>query len=252
MPKLFIGNWKMYLTDAEAVDLARGYVEAAGANPSCEAAAAPSYTALDLVGTVLKGSPVALGAQNVFWMDRGAYTGAVSAPMLSALGVRYVIIGHSERRYLLGESDKTIVKKTAAAIRAGLVPVVCVGETIEEKSAGQREETVRRQVSASLEGVTPSAEHPVVVAYEPRWAIGTGISCHPEDVVAMHELIRAVVRERSGEESIGHLRVLYGGSVEAANIASFVREPSVDGVLVGGASTKIDEVRGMWSAIAAL
>lgn len=252
MPKLFIGNWKMYLTDAEAVDLARGYVEAAGSKPECDVAAAPSYTALDRVGGVLKGSPIALGAQNVFWMDRGAYTGAVSAPMLAALGARYVIIGHSERRYLLGESDKTIAKKVAAALRSGLAPVVCVGETIEEKSAGKREETIRRQVSASLEGVTPSAELPIVVAYEPRWAIGTGVSCHPEDVVAMHELIRAVIRERAGEASMPHLRVLYGGSVEAGNIASFVREPAVDGVLVGGASAKIEQVRGMLSALNAL
>jgi len=243
MSKLFIGNWKMYLNDDEAVQLARGYVEAA-AGLAGEVAVAPTFTAIGRVGEVLAGAPVSLGAQDVFWEVTGAYTGEVSATNLAKSGVRYVIIGHSERRQWFGETDAMVVKKVAAAIRDGLVPVICVGETAEEKAAGQREAVVERQARAVFGAVTFPETTPVVIAYEPRWAIGTGLACEPDEAVAVHGLIRGLVKA-ADPAAAGRLKVLYGGSVNSGNITQYVARPEVDGVLVGGASTKIDEVRVM-------
>ena len=229
--KLFIANWKMTLTDAAAETLAHEYVKASK-KAACDLAVAPSFTALERVGKVLGKSEVALGAQDVFWAESGAYTGEISAPMLFALGVRYVLVGHSERRANLGETDEMIGKKASAASRGGLVPVICVGETAEEKETGKREEVIRRQVAAALKDFSISSETPVIIAYEPRWAIGTGIPCSPAEAVVVHELIKSIVPAK----------VLYGGSVDAANIKHYVSEAAIDGVLVGGASTKADQI----------
>ncbi len=228
MSKLFVGNWKMVLSDDAAVALAEAYVPAAK-DAACETAVAPSFTALERVSKAIEGSKVALAAQDVFWASAGAYTGEISAPMLAALGVKYVIVGHSERR-ALGETDEMVAKKAAAVSQAGLVPIVCVGETAEEKAAGRREEVVRAQVAAVLSGFPVDATN-VVIAYEPRWAIGTGLACAPDEAALVHELIKSIVP----------VRVLYGGSVDASNIASYLALPSVDGTLVGGASTKADQ-----------
>lgn len=238
MPKLFVGNWKMYLSDDEAVALAGAYGEAAR-GASCEVAVAPSFTALERVAAVLKGESVALAAQDVHWEEKGAFTGEVSAAALSALGVRYVIIGHSERR-ALGESDVAVAKKVRAVSGCGLVPIVCVGETADEKSAGRRDAVVRTQLEAAMAGLAP--EGPCVVAYEPRWAIGTGVACEPEDAFPVLAMIRGIV-------GAGR-RVLYGGSVDAGNLARFVGEGGFDGVLVGGASVKPDQVPALLKACA--
>jgi triosephosphate isomerase len=231
MPKLFFANWKMYLSDDEAVALAGVYAEASR-SAACEVAVAPTFTALERVAAALKGASVALGAQDAFWEEKGAYTGEVSVPMLAALGVRYVILGHSERRAHFAETDEIVAKKAKAVAAHGLVPVICVGETAEEKAAGRREEIVLAQLKAA-EGL-PSD---LVVAYEPRWAIGTGVACAPEDAFSVLKAIRATV----GAEA----RVLYGGSVDAANLAGFVGAEGFDGVLVGGASAKEEQVAKM-------
>jgi triosephosphate isomerase len=231
MPKLFFANWKMYLSDDEAVALAGVYAETSR-SAGCEVAVAPTFTALERVAEALKGGPVALGAQDAFWEEKGAYTGEVSVPMLAALGVRYVILGHSERRAHFGETDEIVAKKAKAVSAHGLVPVICVGETAEEKAAGRREEIVLAQLKAA-EGL--SAE--LVVAYEPRWAIGTGVACAPEDAFSVLKAIRATVGAGT--------RVLYGGSVDAANLGGFIVDDGFDGVLVGGASAKREQVAGM-------
>lgn len=244
MPKLFVGNWKMYVKDDEAAVLAQGYAEAS-AGATCDAAVAPSFTALERVAEALKGSRVALAAQDVFWMEKGAYTGEISAPILADLGVRFVIAGHSERRALFDETDEAVAKKTVAVLRAGMIPIVCVGETAEEKAGGQREEVIRRQLEAVFDLAAPAPDAPMIVAYEPRWAIGTGAACAPEEAVVVHRLIRELAADHQG------MRVLYGGSVDSTNVASYVSQPEIDGVLVGGASVKIEEVRAMLAAISA-
>lgn len=247
MRKLFMANWKMTLTDDEAASLASEFAEAA-VGAKCDVAVAPTFTALHAVKEVLHGSSVDLAAQDVFWEEKGAFTGEVSPAMLAELGVRLVIVGHSERR-TLGETDEIVSKKTAAVRAAGMVPVICVGETAEERAAGRRDEVVRRQVEAAL-AAAPSADEPVVVAYEPRWAIGTGMPCDPGDAAAAHRLVRALISEHHGEDAQPHLRVLYGGSVDAASLASYVALREVDGVLVGGASAKIEQVKAMLASAA--
>ena len=247
MHKLFLANWKMYLSDADAEALARVFLEGAMAS-SVDVAVAPSFTALDRVSRALHGSPVSLGAQDLFWADGGAYTGEISPLQLTAMGVRYVILGHSERRAYLGETDEMVAKKAAAAQGAGLVPIICVGETKEEWEAGRQQAVVRAQLEAAFKGLTLSAEKPVIVAYEPRWAIGTGAACRVEDVVLMHGAIRTAVVGLTGNESLEFLRVLYGGSVDPKNIAEYLASPAVDGALVGGASTRPEDARALIEA----
>jgi triosephosphate isomerase len=247
MSKLFIGNWKMYLSDEAAEALSKTYAEAA---ESCRAdvACAPAFTALERVGRAVGKSRVALAAQDVFWIDGGAYTGEISAPMLTELGVRYVIVGHSERRAHLNETDETVAKKAKAVQTAGMVPVVCVGETAEERDGGHRDRIVRTQLETVLGQMVMTAERPVVIAYEPRWAIGTGLTCDVKDVAATHALIREIVVAMKDEKALEHLRILYGGSVDGANIGQYLASPGVDGTLVGGASTKPAEVSQMLAA----
>ncbi len=240
MRKLFFANWKMYVSDAEAEALARLYAERSS-RASAEAAVAPSFTALARVADVLKGSSVALGAQDAFWKDDGAFTGEISPKNLAALGAKFVIVGHSERR-ALGETDDLVARKAAAVAADGMTPVVCVGETKEEREAGKREEIVRTQLAAVLGGWTP--EKPLIVAYEPRWAIGTGVACRPEDVVAMHVMIRAALAERGLSA-----RLLYGGSVDPANLLSYLDLPEVDGVLVGGASARAKDAAAIFDLL---
>lgn len=249
MHKLFIANWKMYLSDADAEALARVFLERVAAS-HVDVAVAPSFTALDRVSRVLRGSPVALGAQDVFWADGGAYTGEVSPLQLKALGARLVVLGHSERRAYLGETDAMVAKKAAAAQGAGLMPVICVGETKEERDAGRHEAVVRAQVEAAVKELAFSDRKRVVVAYEPRWAIGTGVPCRIEDVRVMHGSIRSTVEALLGGEALAHLRVLYGGSVDPKNIAEYLASRAVDGALVGGASTRPDDARALMDAFA--
>jgi triosephosphate isomerase len=227
----------MYLADADAEALARAYDEGAR-SASVDVAVAPGFTVLERVARVLAASSVALGAQDAFWKDDGAFTGEVAPKQLAALGVKYVIVGHSERR-ALGETDALVAKKAAAVAADGMTPVVCVGELKEEREAGRQEEVVRAQLEAVLKALPAGS---FIAAYEPRWAIGTGVPCEPSDVAAMHAMIRGAV----GAE----VRILYGGSVDPENFRSYLDLEDVGGLLVGGASARPDDVRAFLEALA--
>ncbi|MFZ5827130.1 MAG: triose-phosphate isomerase [Bacillota bacterium] len=229
-------NWKMHKTLAEA----RGFVgdflpQVAGLN-GVEMVLCPPFTALSAVASALSGSPVGVGGQNMSKETQGAFTGEVSGPMLKDAGCAYVILGHSERRTLFGESDTLVGEKTRAAFAHGLVPIVCIGETLAEREGGQTDSVNRRQLLAALEGLSPEQVASLVIAYEPVWAIGTGKNCDPADAQATIGAIRGVMAERFGAEAAAAVRIQYGGSVKPGNIADYMAQPDIDGALVGGAS----------------
>ena len=236
---LVVGNWKMNTRREDAVALARAVSEAVGDPGAVGVAVCPPAVWLSEVGEALSGSAVALGAQNMHGADEGAYTGEVAAPMLADLGCRFVILGHSERRQLFGETDAGVGEKVQQALRHGLVPIVCVGETLDEREAGHAEAVVTRQLDAALEGVTLADSDDLVVAYEPVWAIGTGRTAAPEDAQAIHAVLRARMRELLGETG-ADVQLLYGGSVKPANAADLFAQPDLDGGLIGGASLDAD------------
>jgi triosephosphate isomerase (TIM) len=230
--RLIAGNWKMNLLRAEAAALARGVAEALGGGRglAADVAVCPPFTALAAVGEALAGSGIALGAQDCHDKPSGAFTGCVAAPMLKDIGCRYVILGHSERRHGLGETDAMVNAKVNAAWSAGLVPILCLGETAAERDAGKTLEIVRRQLAGSL----PKGTAPLVVAYEPVWAIGTGRVPTEADIAAVHEALRAeLVKARPDGADIA---ILYGGSAKPDNAKVLLAVPDVGGLLVGGAS----------------
>ncbi|MBO2518327.1 MULTISPECIES: triose-phosphate isomerase [Limnochorda] len=240
---LMAGNWKMHLTLDQAEALARGVASGLAAqavSDQVEVVVCPPFVHLERVSRALAGSPVALGAQDLFWEDEGAYTGEVSGPQLVDLGCRYVIVGHSERRHVLGESNEAVRRKLEAALRHGVRPILCVGERIEERRAGRADATVANQVRTALAGLTPEQARQVVIAYEPVWAIGTGEHASGEEANRMAGLIRDQVGELFTAEVAEAVRILYGGSVKPANVAEFVSQPQVDGALVGGASLEAE------------
>ena len=200
----------------------------------------PPFTALAAVGEALKGSAIALGAQDMHWEREGAFTGEVSPVMLRDLGCTYVILGHSERRHVFGESDEAVGKKTRAAFDYGLTPIACVGETLAERESSRTLEVVERQLERALRALKPEEAARAVVAYEPVWAIGTGKVATPDQAQEVHAFIRKRVASSHGEDAAAALRVLYGGSVTPANAAGIMGQADVDGVLVGGASLKPD------------
>lgn len=240
---LIAGNWKMYKTPAEAAAFAAAFREAAAVFAgTVEVALCPAFPALVDVSRALAGSGIALGAQNMFWAPEGAYTGEVSAAMLRDAGCRYVILGHSERRQYFGETDEGVNRKAKAALENGLTPIVCVGETLEQREDGITKDVVTGQIRGCLAGLGGSKVAGLVIAYEPVWAIGTGRAATGVDanrVVAAS--IRPVLRELYGKQTADETRVLYGGSVTAANAAEFFSQPEIDGALVGGASLKAAE-----------
>lgn len=237
---LIAGNWKMHLDHMEAIALVQqlAYDLKPADYEGVQIAVIPPFTDLRSVGTLIEGDklPVALGAQNVHWEDSGAFTGEISPPMLARLRVRYVLCGHSERRQLFGETDEVVARKVAAVLRHGMVPILCVGETLEQREAGEATDVVAGQLRAALAGVKPEAAAELVVAYEPVWAIGTGRNALPEDADEMCGAVRAVVGELFSADVAEAVRVQYGGSVKAGNAASLLRQPQIDGALVGGAS----------------
>ena len=237
--KLIAGNWKMYKTVAEAVALVEEIKKGAAGAPA-DTLVAPPYTALAATVAAAKGSPVAVAAQNMHFEKEGAFTGEVSAPMLVDIGVRHVILGHSERRQYFAESDAGVAKKTKVALASGLTPISCVGETLSEREAGRTMEVVGRQVDAILEAVTADEARRVVIAYEPVWAIGTGKVATPEQAQEVHAYIRSRVAARHGQPVADVLLILYGGSVKPDNVKGLMGLPDVDGALVGGASLKAD------------
>lgn len=233
---LIAGNWKMFKTTAEAVALASALVELLKNVDDVEVAVCPPFTALHAVSKVLAGSGIALGAQDLHWEKEGAYTGEISAPMLLDVGCRYVIVGHSERRQYFGETDGMINKKTRAALTHHLIPIVCVGETLEERETGRTFEVIEGQVRGSLADLTPEQGKSLVIAYEPVWAIGTGRTALPSQANGAQGFIRKLLADRFGQEISDRIPILYGGSVKPDNIAALMAEPEIDGALVGGAS----------------
>ena len=235
------GNWKMFETTAEARQLMSELMPGLTSIPEVEIVLCPPFTAILPVAALVEGTGIGVGAQNMHWEPSGAFTGEVSPTMLAEL-CRYVIIGHSERRTYFGETDETVKRKVSSALAHGLVPILCVGETLEENEAGRTSEVVSRQVREGLEGVPVDQIPSVVIAYEPVWAIGTGRAATAEganQVIA--DYIRGVVSGAYGESAAQAVRVLYGGSVKAVNAAEFFRQADIDGALVGGASLKAAE-----------
>ena len=249
---LVVGNWKMFTTPAEAADLAGDVSRRLGGLHGVEVVLAPPFTSLAAVGPVITGKGIALAAQDLHWEDRGPYTGAISHGMLEALGCRYVIVGHSERRKHFGETDQQVNRKVRAAIRGGLRPILCVGEEEGERVSGKLRQVIRRQVSRALDEVSPGDARHLAVAYEPVWAIGTGKAASPEDAAEAHQVIRRQLDKILGQEPSAAVRILYGGSVTGGNVEGFSARPEVDGVLVGGASLKPADftaiARGGWEA----
>lgn len=233
---LIAGNWKMHGDAAWAAALAREVVHRAARARHCDVAVMPAFPLIPAVARVLEGSPIALGAQDLSPEDEGAFTGDVSARMLRSVGCTHVIVGHSERREHHLEGDDLVRRKTARAIGAGLVPILCVGERLAEREAGQTLNRVETQVGIAMRGLDKAEASRVVLAYEPVWAIGTGRTATPAQAEEVHEFVRGVVRGLFGDEVAEGLRILYGGSVRPDNIRALMACPDVDGALVGGAS----------------
>ena len=242
---LMSGNWKMHHNHFEAIQTVQklSYLLTPSDYDAADVSVHPPFTDLRSVQVCLESDhiPIALGAQNCHWEDKGAYTGEVSPAFLAKLEVLYVIIGHSERRELFGETDDMVARKLRAVFAHAMTPIVCVGETIEEREAGDTEAKVTRQVEAALDGLEAEKVAALVVAYEPIWAIGTGRTATPDDAQAVCELIRRRVTDRHGADAAGQVRIQYGGSVKPGNIAELMDRPDIDGALVGGASLDPDE-----------
>jgi triosephosphate isomerase len=233
---IIAGNWKMFKTRLETTAFFDALIPAIQDTSHCDIVVAPSFTALSTAVIEAEGTRVAISAQNVHWEERGAFTGEVSVEMLVELGCTYAIIGHSERRQYFCETDQTVAKKARAAVSGGLMAIVCVGETLAERDGGQAVEVVHRQVREGLGGLTGPDLSPIIVAYEPVWAIGTGRTATPGIAAEMHAAIRKTFAEIHGEAAAGALRILYGGSVKPENIKALMNEKDIDGALVGGAS----------------
>lgn len=235
---LVVGNWKMHGTRSECSSLARKIALGLSKNPSrAEVVLAPPYTALQSVKQAIRNSKIALAGQNSHWQENGAFTGEVSPPMLRDVGCDFVILGHSERRHIFHESDETIAQKAGAALRNGLRPILCVGETLEERSGGRTAGVIGRQLRIALKGVAKSDIAKLEIAYEPVWAIGTGRNATPEQISQVHGRIRRFMAAKF-DSTGSKIRILYGGSVNPENATSLARTPEVNGLLVGGASLK--------------
>jgi triosephosphate isomerase len=235
------GNWKMNKTVAEARELVSVLVMKLGEISGVEKVLCPPYLAIPFLAELLRGSGIGLGAQNLHWEEKGAFTGEVAPNMLKEF-CEYVIIGHSERRTYFGETDESVNKKLHAALKAGLTPIVCVGETLQQYEAGSTSEVVRLQIREGLAGVDTAFAPTIVVAYEPVWAIGTGKASSAENANHVHQrVIRPALADLLGSANGEAIRILYGGSVTASNAADFFTYPDIDGALVGGASLKADE-----------
>jgi triosephosphate isomerase len=236
-PRIIAGNWKMNLDHAEGAALARSIRDRlAVPPPPCEVVLIPPFTSIPAVAVAVEGSPLRLGAQDLWYEPAGAFTGEISASMLAALGCHYVLVGHSERRHVIGEDGALLSRKLRAALAGGLFPIYCVGELLEEREAGNAEGVVQRQLREGLDGLDPTEAARVVIAYEPVWAIGTGRTATPADAGAMHGVIRELLADLFGESAAGEAVILYGGSVKPENAGDLLSREGIDGALVGGAS----------------
>jgi triosephosphate isomerase (TIM) len=230
------GNWKMHKTAAETAAFVRQFAPMVAGATHMDVVICAPFVNLPAAVDAARDTSIQIGAQDVFWLKEGAYTGEVSAPMLAAIGCRWVIIGHSERRQYFGETDETVLKKTVAALDAGLNPIVCVGERLEEREGGATETVLATQCARGISPLEPEQFARIVLAYEPVWAIGTGKTATPEIAAAAHRHLRGEIRARFGDEAASACRILYGGSVKPDNIKGLMSQPEIDGGLVGGAS----------------
>ncbi len=241
MRKIIIaGNWKMNKTVAEAVDLVAGIKNGLPENLNVDVVVCPPFTALKAVGDEITGSALDLGAQNMHAEKSGAYTGEISGEMLREALCNYVILGHSERREYFGETDEMVNTKAKAALEISLRPIICVGETLEQREAGEMEGVVEKQLRGSLADLGPKGWAETIIAYEPVWAIGTGKTASPEQAQEVHAFIRKIVADIAGEAIADSMRIQYGGSMKPANAKELLSQPDIDGGLIGGAALKAD------------
>jgi triosephosphate isomerase (TIM) len=246
MRKKFIaGNWKMNTTVEEAVALAKDVVKTMGSTADVDIAICPPYTSLYAVSEVLKGSTVKLGAQDVHWEAKGAFTGKVSCAMLKSVGVTYVIIGHSEQRTYFHETNDTVNKKVKATLAAGLLPIICVGETLEERKSGKMDAVIESHTVGAFAGISAEDALKCTIAYEPVWAIGTGETATPQQANEAHIFIRKLVTKLYGTSTAEQIRIQYGGSMKADNAKALLGQSDVDGGLIGGASLKAADFAGI-------
>jgi len=234
------GNWKMHNTISEALDLVRGVKSQVEGVTDVEIIVSPVYTALASVAAELKGSNINVASQNIFWEEKGAFTGEIAPNMITDAGCTHAIIGHSERRQYFGETDETVNKRVKAALAAGLVPILCVGETLQERDAGNTISVVGTQLKGGLVDISAEDMAKIIVAYEPVWAIGTGKTATPDMAEDVHKQIRSIVAEISDAAIADGMRILYGGSVKPENVDELMAQPDIDGALVGGAALKAD------------
>ncbi|MEM7473356.1 MAG: triose-phosphate isomerase [Planctomycetota bacterium] len=246
---LIAGNWKMNLLRDTSVALVSNLLDVLQPSENVEVAVCPPTLYLHDVGAALRGSHVGLGAQNMYQAAEGAFTGEVSGPMLKDLDCQYVILGHSERRQFFGETDASVNAKLQAAFEHGLVPIVCVGETLEQREAGTTAAVISEQIKGSLAGIDSAAAIGIVIAYEPVWAIGTGKTATPEQAEEVHAQIRGLLGELFGAETAEAIRIQYGGSVKPDNAEELMGQPNIDGALVGGASLKADSFAAIIAAV---
>lgn len=230
------GNWKMYKTAAQTTEFFSQFAPAVASSTHAEVVICAPFVNLPAAVEATKATKIGIGAQDVFWLKEGAYTGEVSAPMLAAIGCKWVIIGHSERRQYFGETEETVLKKTVAALEEGLTPIVCVGERLEEREANATEEVLARQFKGGIQGLDAQQFARIVIAYEPVWAIGTGKTATPEMAEAAHAFLRSQIAGHFGQAAADACRILYGGSVKPDNVRGLMAQPDIDGALVGGAS----------------
>ena len=243
--KFIAGNWKMNTTLEEACTLAKGVVDMVGNVSDVDVAVCPPYTNLLAVGDVIKGSSVKLGAQDVYWEPKGAYTGKVSCAMLKSVGVTYVIIGHSEQRQYFSETDETVNKKVKAVLAAEMLPIVCVGETLDERKGGNMDAVIERQTRGAFDGISASDALKCTVAYEPVWAIGTGETATPQQANEAHIFIRKILATIFNDETASAIRIQYGGSMKPDNAKALLMQSDVDGGLIGGAALKAADFAGI-------
>jgi triosephosphate isomerase len=234
--KVIAANWKMYKTPAQAQEFVAGFLPLVANHDRDEIILCPSDTSLSVVIAATAGSNVAVGAQNMYFVDEGAFTGETSPLMLKAINATHILIGHSERRQYFGETDETVNKKLLAALKHGLKPIVCIGEVLAEREAGQTEEVLLRQIRKGLDGLEAPHCETVVIAYEPVWAIGTGKTATPEMAAEAHAIVRKEIAVVLGQEAADKIRILYGGSVKPENASALMNMEEIDGALVGGAS----------------
>jgi len=235
---LLAGNWKMYKSIAEARTFIKSLRSALGPISNRQVVVCPPFTELTTVAEELKGSPIALGAQNAHWEKQGAFTGEISVGMVAETGCQFVIVGHSERRQYFSETDATVQKRMQAVIAGGLTPIVCIGETLQERESNQTFAVIERQIKIGLANIARPSE--IVIAYEPVWAIGTGKTATPEQAQEVHAFVRQQISALYGEPAAQAMRILYGGSVKPENIAALMQQPDIDGGLVGGACLDAD------------